>query len=126
MNWKLITLLSLFGLAMAFATISFVPTRIEPFIWLVIFIIVAGLIGKYAPGKYFLHGFMVSIFNSVWITVIHLIFYDAYIASHPELVEANPMYTSSPWTMAVTGPIIGVVSGLIQGLLAMIAAKTMK
>ena len=126
MNWKLTVQLSIFGLVMAIATISWIPTRIEPFIWLVIFIIVAGIIGKQVSDKYFYHGFIVSIFNSVWITVVHLIFFESYMANHPELIEVNPMYELNRWTMAATGPIIGVVSGLILGLLSMIAGKTVK
>jgi hypothetical protein len=46
MNWKLIFLLSLFGLAMGFATVFVLPTKIEPVFWLVIFVISAYLIAK--------------------------------------------------------------------------------
>ena len=35
MKWKLIFLLSLFGLAMAFATVFWIPSMIEPVFWLV-------------------------------------------------------------------------------------------
>jgi len=46
MNWKLILQLSLFGLAMAFATVFVVPSNIEPLLWLPIFVICAYLIAK--------------------------------------------------------------------------------
>jgi hypothetical protein len=36
MDWKLIFGLSLFGLAMAIATVFIVPSNIEPAFWLVI------------------------------------------------------------------------------------------
>lgn len=89
MNWKLIFLLSLLGLAMAFLTISIVPSTVEPFCWLVVFLISSYCIAKYAPGKYFLHGVMVSIFNSVWITAAHAAFFYQYIATHPEFLQAT-------------------------------------
>lgn len=77
MNWKLIFQLSLFGLAMAVATVALVPSSVEPFCWLVIFVICAYIIAKNAPGKYFLHGFMTSLVNSVWITSAHVLFYSS-------------------------------------------------
>lgn len=39
MDWKLIFQLSLFGLAMAVATVYVIPSNIEPVFWLVIFLI---------------------------------------------------------------------------------------
>ncbi len=54
MNWKLILQLSLFGLAMAFATVFFIPSKVEPLVWLAIFIACAYVIATKAPGKSFL------------------------------------------------------------------------
>jgi hypothetical protein len=71
LNWNLIFRLSLFGLAMAFATVYFKPSNIEPFCWLAIFIICAYLIAKNCTSKYFLHGLFVSLLNAVWITAAH-------------------------------------------------------
>ena len=53
MNWKLIFSLSLFGLAMALATISLIPTNVEPGCWLVIFVICARLIVEICDGQLF-------------------------------------------------------------------------
>jgi len=84
MNWKLIFQLSLFGLAMAFATVFWIPSNIEPIFWLVIFLISAYFIAKKSTGKYFLHGLCVSLVNSVWITSVHLILFNTYIVNHPQ------------------------------------------
>ncbi|HSY76096.1 MAG TPA: hypothetical protein VK890_04525, partial [Bacteroidia bacterium] len=67
MNLKLILALSLFGLFMALATVYFIPSNVENFLWPVIFIICAYLVAKNAPGKYFLHGFLTSLVNCIWI-----------------------------------------------------------
>ena len=75
MNWKLILQLSLFGLGMAFATVFFIPSKVEPLFWLAIFIACAYVIATKAPGKYFLHGLMTSLVNSVWITATHVILF---------------------------------------------------
>jgi hypothetical protein len=129
MNWRLIFLLSLFGLFMAFATVFWITTDIEPLFWLIIFLVCAYVIAKYAPGKFFFHGFMTSIFNSIWITVIHYIFFDTYITLHTEeMGQYEQMHTGMPVRemMLIMGPFIGVVSGLILGLFCFIAAKIMK
>jgi hypothetical protein len=131
MNWKLIFLLSLFGLAMGLATISLIPSNIEPAFWLVIFIICAYLIAKYAPGNYFLHGLLLGIVNSIWITAAHAIFFNQYVAAHPEHLQ---MVANMPESLAghprramlLIGPIAGIASGIILGLLSWIAAKIVK
>ncbi len=129
MNWKLIFRLSLFGLAMAIATVYWIPSNVEPFFWLVIFIICAYFIAKRCNDKYFLHGFMVSIFNCVWIVAIHYALYNTYMSNHADMLR--DMNTKMPGKdprimMLVVGPIIGVISGLVQGLFAWIASKMVK
>ena len=130
MNWKLICSLSLFGLFMAFATVYFIPSNVELFCWIVIFIICAVIIGKNAPGKYFAHGFMVSIVNCIWITSAHVLLYDKYIIKHQdELQQMAPMvekmHISNQVVMMIMGPVIGILCGLVLGLLSMIAGKAL-
>jgi hypothetical protein len=55
-NWKIIFQLSIFGLIMAFATISLIPEKIEFVFWLVIFLFCAWVIAKVCNGKYFFQG----------------------------------------------------------------------
>ena len=129
MNKKLIFQLSLFGLAMAIATVYVIPSNIEPLFWLVIFIICAYFIAKKCSSKYFLHGLFVSLLNAVWITAAHIILFDTYIANHPQeaaMMTKMPMPDSPRMMMLMTGPIIGLVSGIVLGLFAFIAAKIMK
>jgi hypothetical protein len=124
MNWGLVFLLSLFGLAMAIGTVFVIPSNLEPFFWLGIFLICAYLIATRSSGKYFLHGLAVGIANSVWITAAHVLLFDQYIEHHPK--EAAMMATSpipGRLMMACVGPLIGVVSGLVLGLFAVIAGK---
>jgi hypothetical protein len=128
-NWTLIVLLSLFGLAMAFATVYWIPMNIEWIFWLCIFIVSAWAIAKNAPGSYFLHGFLVSIANCVWITGTHILLYDAYMSTHPEMgkMMANlPIQGYPKIMMLYTGQIIGVLSGLVLGLFAWLASKLVK
>jgi hypothetical protein len=124
MKWKLIIQLSVFGLIMAFATTSLISEKMEPPFWLMTFVFSAYVVAKVAPGKYFLHGFILSLINCVWITLVHIYFYDKYAATHPNTMT---MYGIHPRRMMLAfGPAFGVMFGIIQGLLALVASKLVK
>jgi amino acid permease len=128
MNWKLVFQLSLFGLAMAIATVFWVPSTIEPVLWLLIFLVCAYIIARKSTGRYFSHGFMVSIFNCVWITGAHVLLSTTYLARHPEeLAQMNKMPMTDPRiAMLIVGPFIGIVSGLVLGLFSYVASKLVR
>jgi hypothetical protein len=129
LNYKLILRLSLFGLAMAFATVFWIPGNIEMIFWLFIFIICAITVAKRATEKYFWHGFVISIFNCVWITSAHIIFYDTYISHHAEEQEMMQQMSANAnpkMMMLVVGPFFGVLFGLILGLFCFAASKMMR
>jgi hypothetical protein len=129
MNWKLIFSLSLFGLAMAVATVYWIPNNAEWIFWLLIFIFCAWRIALKAPGKYFLHGFLTSLVNCVWITSAHIILVHIYAANHAREMESMvnmPMGNHTRMWMAIFGPVAGIISGLVLGLFAFIASKIMK
>jgi hypothetical protein len=129
MKWKLIFLLSLFGLAMAFATVFWIPLKFEPVFWLVIFIICAYLIAKNCTDRYFLHGFLVGLANCIWITGIHAFYFHTYMTNHPGMAQQMadmPMANHPLRMMALTSPVVGIVSGLVLGLFAFLATKLVK
>jgi len=126
MNWKLVFTLSLFGLAMGVATVYVVPSNVEPLFWLAIFVACAIVIARRCASKYFLHGLSVSLVNSVWITTAHVVLFDAYAARHPEEVAMAAQMGSPRVMMAATGPVVGLVSGVILGLFAYAASRVTK
>jgi hypothetical protein len=129
MNWKLIFALSLFAAGMSVGTVFVIPSNIEPVFWLAIFGVCAFFIAKRAPGRYFLHGFVLALFNCVWVTSGHILFASTYLANHPQeaAMTANTPFPDSPrLVMAFMGPVIGVVSGLVQGLFAFLASKLLR
>jgi hypothetical protein len=126
MNWQLIAQLSLFGLAMGVATVFLVPSTIEPFLWLAIFVVCAYIIATRVARRHFIHGLLVSVANSIWITTSHILLFDHYIANHPQeaaMMASMPLPDSPRLMMAMTGPLIGIVSGLVLGIFAVIAGK---
>jgi len=75
------------------------------------------------------HGLLVGIVNSVWITCAHIVLFDQYIAKHPKdaaMMKSMPMPVSPRVMMAVVGPIIGVITGAVIGVLAYLAVKLFK
>ena len=129
LDWKLIFTLSLFGLAMGILTVFVIPSSVEPIVWLAIFAVSAYLIAKNAPGKLFLHGFCVSLVNCVWITGAHIVFVSSYLPRHPneaQMMVKMPMPDSPRLMMLMTGPVIGIISGLVLGLFSFVAGKLVK
>lgn len=129
MDWKLVLKLSLFGLAMGIATVFFIPSNIEPVFWLIIFLVCAYIIARQLPAKHFLHGLFLGVANSVWVTAAHVLLFNRYIANHAReaaMMTSMPLPDSPRLMMALTGPIIGLVSGLVIGLFAWVAGKLLK
>jgi hypothetical protein len=130
MNWKLIIQLSVFGLIMAFGTISLIPEMVEPVFWVAIFIFCAYIIAKRLNGKYFWHGLFLGLANCVWITAAHFAFYNTYIANHPNVLkmsQQHPIFATHPkMDMLIIAPFIGIASGIIIGLIAFIASLLIK
>jgi len=123
-NFKLILALSMFGLLMGVATVFVIPPSIEPACWLVVFVICAFIIGRTQAPRPFLHGLGVGVLNGVWVTAAHVALYDAYLADHPR--EAQMMAGSSlpgRLMMLIVGPLIGVVSGCVLGVLALLGSR---
>ena len=126
MSWKLILQLSLFGLVMGVGTVFVIPSTLEPFLWLVVFVISAYLIATRAAHRFFLHGVAVGLANCVWVTGAHVLWFSHYIANHPReasMMQSMPFPTHPRLMMAITGPVVGLISGIIIGLFAVIAHR---
>ena len=129
MNWKLIFSLSLFGLFMAVGTVYFIPSNIEPVFWIAILLIDAFLIAKFASGKYFMHGLLTCLGNCIWVTGTHVLLFSAYIVGHADemkMIASGPLATHPRLMMLLVGPVIGIVTGIILGLLSFGASKIVK
>jgi hypothetical protein len=131
MNWKLIFQLSIFGLIMAFGTVSLIPQEVEPVFWVLIFIFCASVIAKARADKYFLHGFLAGLVNCIWVTAIHLFFFQKYIAGHKKTdawtANLPASFTTHPRVaMALAGLGPGIVSAIVLGIFAFIASKIIR
>ncbi|MFC5522923.1 hypothetical protein [Polaromonas jejuensis] len=129
MKWPLVFKLSLFGLAMGLLTVFVIPSNAEPFFWLAIFVLCAYIIARRCSSRHFIHGLSVSLLNSVWITAAHVIFFAPYMSSHAKeaaMLASMPLPDSPRLMMVMMGPLIGLASGIVLGLFALIASKFVK
>jgi hypothetical protein len=127
MNWPLVFKLSGFGAVMAIATVFVIPSSIEPIFWLAIFLFCAWAIARRVEKRHFLHGLALGVVNSAWVTGAHVAFFDTYIARHPQEAAMSANAPMAPrLMMLLTGPVIGVISGLVLGLFAFVASKLVK
>ena len=124
MNWKLILQLSMFGLAMGVATSFVVASSVEPYCWLVIFIICAYLIIKRTTTKRFLHGMVLGVVNGGWVAAAHVVFVNRYLESHFQQAQMVSALPASPQLMmAMVGLIYGFVSGAMIGIFVLVMSK---
>ena len=112
---------------MAIGTVYLIPSSIEVFVWLAIFCTCAWFIQQYADGKFFLHGFLVSLLNCVWVTAAHIVLSKSYLANHPEeaMSYANLYkiyHLSMTSAMLLFGPVIGILSGIVLGMMSTVFA----
>ncbi|PWT96282.1 MAG: hypothetical protein C5B55_00195 [Blastocatellia bacterium] len=129
MNWRLIFLLSTFGVLMAIASVFGMTRGIEPLLWLLIFVLYAWWIVKNCRRLYFLHAFMASVINGIWISIIHAAFFSTYTRHNPEVVEkfkTLPPGVNLRVLMLAIGPLLGAIFGVIAGLFAIVAARVAK
>lgn len=129
MNLRLILLLSLFGIGMAFGSVFWIPAFLEPILWLAIFVFCAWVIANYFSGKYFMSGFLLSLFNGVWIIIVHSIYYGDYIFRHldqAKLMQHLPFHNSPRLMILLTDVIISLIYGLILGFFSLAAAQIVK
>ena len=131
MNWKIIFQLSVFGLIMAFATVSLIPEKVEPAFWLVIFLFCAWVIARVCNGKFFLHGFLVSMVNCIWVTIAHVWFYNSYVMHHPDMAKIPESMPDSlvfhpKRVMVILAPLFGIAFGIVLGFFSFIASKIIK
>jgi hypothetical protein len=125
MNLTLILLFSTFGIVMGFLAVKGYTHKIEPFLWLLFACIVALTVSKNVNDKIFIHGLIIGLAWGILNGLSQSIFFSQYIANNPHLQESfnktgsmNPKYLG-----LITGPIIGLIMGLVLGGLSLLFKK---
>ena len=126
MNWGLLLRLSAFGAVMAIATINFLPQTFEYIVWPFIFAFCAYAIAKNCEDRLFIHGFMLSIINCIYIVAIHTAFFDMYAAAHNGWISSLPPGLNPRAMSAAYGVVAGIVSGIVLGIFCVLANRMLK
>jgi hypothetical protein len=130
MNWKLIFILSIFGVAMGFGTL-WIPSKLEPLLWLIIFIFCAWSLVNNIEKKAFLNGFLLGMANCAWTSVIRINFANIYLAHHSKEAEQyfkmQMQSGGAIWQwLLFTNIISGLMSAVVLGIFTVVAAAILR
>lgn len=125
MNWTIILLLSSVGLIMGLLSINGYTQKIEPFLWLLFGTIAALVLSRNTDHKIFLHALLIGLFWGVLNSIIQSAFFDQYLANNTNLQERfkQPVFIKPRYFVLVTGPVIGLITGLFLGGLTLLLKK---
>jgi hypothetical protein len=125
MNWTVIILLSSFGLAMGLLSIKGYTQKVEPFLWLLFGVIASLVLSKNVDNKTFLHALIIGLFWGMLNGITQSAFFDQYLANNTNLKERfkQSSFMRPRYFVLVTGPIIGLITGLVLGGLTLLLKK---
>jgi hypothetical protein len=124
-QWRLILFLSLFGVAMgAFSVMGFTGGA-EPFLWPIIAIFCAIVIGT-KTNRTFANGLFTGLLVGGIAPLIQAVFFHTYISNNAAAaaqLKQLPPGLSPRLIFFIQVPLIGLISGMVLGLLSWIVGK---
>jgi hypothetical protein len=127
MRWLLIVLLSLLGVLMGVLSIfGLAEGAMAYVISIILWLVMAVLIGRFAGGKYFLHGFLTGVIFALINSVMVYLLYDTMLANSSAVQEAMsklPEGYDMRTVMLATAPINAGIAGVVLGLLSILGGK---
>jgi hypothetical protein len=124
MNWRLVALLSLYGVIMGIASVLGHASGKEALWWLVAAVVCAGIIAWREPARAFRHGFVVGTLGGMATPFIQALFFSTYREHNPQIVadlEHLPLGLGAPTFILLLSPATAAVNGVVLGLLSWIA-----
>ena len=129
MNLRLVACLSCFGVVLGVASVlGVIHPGQERWFWLVTAVVSIIVIARAAPGRYFMHGFLVGLFAGMLAPLIQGLAFNSFLAHNPSADEAFKRLPASipPRVLVIcTAPVLGIATGLILGLFTWLAGKLM-
>jgi len=127
MRWLLIVLLSLLGVLLALLSIfGWVEGAMMLVIGIILWLIIAILIGRFANGKFFLHGFLTNLISTLLSSLLIYFFWDTYMANSTAMQERltqGPEGINYRIITLATSPLVAGVYGAVLGLLSILGGK---
>lgn len=120
MHWSMIAILGALGLIMGLLSTQGLTRGIEPYLWIILGLFSATVVARAGHGRWFLHGLAIGVMWGVLNAVAASALFPHYAANNPEIMsrlDGRPAPVSPRIFFLLTGPVIGLVSGCILGLL---------
>ena len=129
MNWKLVFGLAAFGPAMGLASTWGLTHNVEWAFWIAIFLFCAVAVARGVATRLFAHGLLVGCIGGALSPLVQAALFTTYASHNPKVVDSllqTPGALAPRTFFLVVAPFIGILSGLLQGLLAWAAGKLLK
>jgi hypothetical protein len=129
MNWRLIFVLSLFSIPIGLTSALGLTRGYEWLTWFFVGLFCAWRFARKIQSDLFLHGFYLGILVGFLTAAIQAIFISTYLSNNPRMVEALnalPQGLHPALVVLIMGPLIGAVSGIVFGILAVFAGKLVR
>ncbi len=125
MDWKLIIILSVIGLIMGLLSVKGFTQKLEPFLWLLFGIATSLVLSKNIDNKTFLHGLLIGLAWGIINGLTRSVFFDVYLANNPQFQQnfQKKTFIQPRYLGLVSGPIIGLITGLVLGGLSLLFKK---
>ena len=125
MDWTTIILLSLFGIIMGALSVKGFTQKLEPFLWLLFGIITSLVLSKNLDQKTFLHGLLIGLAWGIVNGLTQSAFFDTYLENNSYLQEGfkKTIFIQPRYFVLITGPIIGLITGLVVGGLSLLLKR---
>jgi hypothetical protein len=125
MDWKVIIILSAIGLIMGLLSVKGFTQKLEPFLWLLFGIATSLVLSKNIDNKTFLHGLLIGLSWGIINGLTQSVFFDTYLSNNPQLQQnfSKTSFMQPKYFVLVTGPIIGLITGLVLGGLSLLLKK---
>ena len=128
-NWRLILILSLLGIAMGVASVFGLTSQRDWLAWLFVGAYSAWAIAHRTDEELFLHGFYLGILIGIFNSAVQALFVTTYLTNNPRMVEALnalPQGLHPSAVILIMGPIIGTVGGVAFGFLCFLTGKLVR
>lgn len=125
MNWKLIALLCSPGILMGILSIMGYTHKIELYLWICFAIATSLILARNTTDRLFVHALLIGIIWGLLNAICQMLFFDLYLHNNPHLQQAFAKSSSLPPRMMplITGPVVGLVTGLVLAALSFLAKK---
>lgn len=124
MNWKLVGLLSVLGVAMGVKAVLGLVQENERLFWITLAVLMGLILAQNRVPKPFLHGLLTGFLAGLVAMIIEAAFLPTYLANNPVIAgEFTESASKSRLFLLLSSPAIGALYGLFVGSMTWLASS---